>query len=94
MEEASDVQKIITLADKYDLPGLVDLLCREMESKKLDGVMIAELLITAHQHGSENLRRIALDKIRADREIFSEEGFRSLMKKADPTIMMDLLKEF
>ena len=31
--------------------------------------------------------------IRADREIFSDQGFRREMKEADPSIMMDLVKD-
>ena len=64
-----------------------------MRKEEFPGEMIADLLIAAHRHGAENLRKIALDKIRADRKIIGEEEFREVMKEANPTIMMDLVKD-
>ena len=34
-----------------------------------------------------------MDKIRADRKIIGDEGFRKGMKEADPNIMMDVVKD-
>ena len=55
--------------------------------------MIADILIAAQSHGAEDLWRIALDRIRAEREIVSDEGFRKVMEKADPSIIMDVVKD-
>ena len=59
----------------------------------LSGEMIADLIITAHRHGAEDIRQIALNKIRGNREIFKDEGFRKGMKEAPNTIMMDLFND-
>ena len=67
----------------------------QMRKEELPGEMIADLLIAAHRHGAENLRKIALDKIQANREIFNDEGFRREMEsqKAPLSLMMDILKD-
>ena len=59
--------------------------------KELPGQMIADLLIAAHRQGAEDLRKIAMDKIRVNREIFNDPGFRKEMEVPN-TIMMDLFK--
>ena len=91
-----DIQTLAWAGTKYLLPGFMDLLSLQVNGKlsgDLKGEMIADLLITAHRHESEDLWRIALDKIRGNREIFSDLGFRREMKEADPSIMMDLAKD-
>ena len=65
----------------------------QLQVKKLPGKMIADILIAAHRHGAEDLWRIALDRIRAEREIVSDEGFRRGMEGADSSIMMDIVKD-
>ena len=63
--------------------------------KQLKGKMVADLLIAAYRHGAEDLRKIALDRIRADRGIISDEGFRKEMElqKAPLSLMMDIIKD-
>ena len=41
------------------------------------------MLIAADRHGSQDLKNVALDKIRADREVLNDEGFRKKMKEAE-----------
>ena len=48
------------------------------------------MLITADRHGSKELRAVALGKLRADRNILNEEGFRQRMKKAKNNLFNDL----
>ena len=93
--ENPDIQTLAWAGTKYLLPGFMDLLSLQVKGnlQGLSGEMIADLLITAHRHDSEYLRRIALDKIRGNREIFNDPGFRKGMKEADPSIMIDLFKD-
>ena len=93
--ENPDIQTLAWAGTKYLLPGFMDLLSLQVKGnlQGLSGEMIADLLITAHRHDSEYLRRIALDKIRGNREIFNDEGFRRGMKDTDPSIMIDLVKD-
>ena len=57
--------------------------------------MIADLLIADLRYGAEDLRKIALDRIRADREIISDEEFRKEMEmqRAPLSLMMDIIKD-
>ena len=94
--EKPDIQTLAWAGTKYLLPGFMDRLSLQVNGNlngKLSGEMIADLLITAHRHESEDLRRIASDKIRNKREIFNDPGFRKGMKEADPSIMIDLVKD-
>ena len=87
-----DIQMIAWAGTKYLLPGFMDFLSQQVKGD-LSGEMIADLLITAHRHEAGELRRIALDKIRGNREIFSDEGFRNGMEEAPPSFVMDLFKD-
>ena len=95
IEEALDVQMVAHAAAKYRIPGFMDLLCFRLQMRKeeLPGEMIADLLVAAHRYEAEGLRKIALAKIRADRKIISDEGFRKVMMKADPVIMIDIVRD-
>ena len=90
-----DILELSWAGTKYLLPGFMELLALRLQMRKdeFSGKMIADLLIAAHRHESEDLRRIALGSIRADRKIFNDQGFRKGMKEADPTIMMDIVKD-
>ena len=88
-----DILELTRAGDKYLLSGFVDHLGLHLQKKELPGEMIADLLITANLHGIEILRKIALDKVRVNKQIFNDPGFRKVMKEADPSIMMDLYKD-
>ena len=94
--EDPDILELSWAGTKYLLPGFMELLALHLQMRKeeLPGEMIADLLIAAHRHEAEDLRKIALGRIRADRKIFNDQGFRKGMKEADPSIMMDLMKDF
>ena len=64
-----------------------------MRKEEFPGEMIADLLIAAHLHEDKNLRRIALDKIWGNREIFNDLGFRKTMEESEPIVMIDLVKD-
>ena len=94
--EDPDIQTLAWAGTKYLLPGFMDLLSLQVKGnlqEGLSGEMIADLLITADRHESEYLRRTALDKIRSNREIFNDQGFRQGMEKAKPSIMIDIVKD-
>ena len=67
---------------KYEIPGFMDLLCFKMKTKDVQSKYTAGMLIASDQHSSKDLKNLALDKIRADREIFNDEGFRRKMQEA------------
>ena len=91
--EDPDIPALAWAGTKYLLPGFMDRLGIQAGKLDLKGEIIADLLLTANLHGAEELKRIALNKIRGNRKIFSDEGFRKVMEKADPSIIMDVFKD-
>ena len=69
-------------ADKYDLKGFLELLCFKMKAGKIKNEFIADMLIAADRHDSKELRAVAMDRLRANRDILNEKGFRQRMRKA------------
>ena len=93
MAQDYDIQMLVHAVDKYDLPGMKQLLVNKMRKEVLNGENIADLIISAYRHDVKELKDLALDMIKANREVFKDEGFRQLMKEADPNIMLDIVNE-
>ena len=93
MAEDQDLEMMINAADKYNLPGLVTLLCNQMREVDIKGEMIADLLILAYKHGKEELRELAVERIKANKMICKEEGFKERMEGAPAAIWIDLLTD-
>ena len=93
MAEDQDLKTMIHAADMYDLPRLVTLVCKGMRRMDIKGKTIADLLILAHKHGKEELRELAVERIKANREICKEEGFKERMEGAPAIIWIDLLTD-
>ena len=83
-----DVQMVARAADKYDIKGFLDLLCFKMKLGNIKNELIADMLIAADRHNSEGLRAVAMDKLRANRNIIKEAAFKQRMKEGQN---MDLL---
>lgn len=64
-------------ADKYDIKGFIDLLCFKMKIGNIKNEFIAD------RHDSKELVAVALGKLRADRNILNEKGFRQRMSTAE-----------
>ena len=89
-----NVQMVAYAADKYMIPGFMDLLCFNMKSEDVENEYIADMLIAADRHNSQDLKNVALDKIRADREILNDQGFRKKTQEAEnKTILFDLFND-
>ena len=90
-----DILELSEAGNKYLLPGFMDLLAVRLKRRKedLSGGMIADLLIAAQRHEAEVLRKIALDKIRGNREIFNDPEFRKALDTAPNSILMDVFKD-
>ena len=91
--ENYDIQMLVRAFDKYDLPGMKQLLVNNMRKEVLNGENIADLIISAYRHEVKELKDLALDMMKANREVFKDEGFRQVMKQADPNIMLDIVNE-
>ena len=96
ISENIDVQTMVRAGDMYDLPGFMELLCYNLQKKEnLKHGTIADMLIAAHRHDNKQLRGLALDKIRADRNIIDAEEFREGINqvKDNINIVFDLFKD-
>ena len=93
-EDNMDVQMVANMADKYDMPAFMDVLCFKMKTEDIRSEFIADLLISADRHDSKDLKNVALDKIRADREIINDKGFRKKLQNTEnKNILFDLFNE-
>ena len=94
VDDTTDVQMVAWAADKYNIKGFLDLLCFKMKTGNIKVDLIADMLIAADRHNSKELKDVALDKLRANRDIFKEDGFRTRMKKADnKDLLFDLFND-
>ena len=73
LKEGLDLNNMMYAADKYDLPGLKDLLFLKMKSEDIQDKFIPDLLILADKHQAGQLKKLAMEKIRANRKILREE---------------------
>ena len=91
-----NVQGLARAADKYNLAGMMELLCfiKLRQEVTINPGIIADLLITAIKHGDKDMRALVLDSIRADRNILNDQEFRERMNQADDlNIAFDLFKD-
>ena len=89
-----DVQMVANMADKYEMPAFMDMLCFKMKSEDIRSEFIADLLIAADRHESKDLKNVALDKIRTNKEIINDKGFRKKLQNAEnKNILFDLFNE-
>ena len=94
VDDTTDVQMVARAAAKYDIKGFMELLCFKMKVGNIKTVLIADMLIAADRHNSKELRAVAMDKLRANRNILNEKGFRERMKKAgNQNLIFDVAKD-
>ena len=92
LKEGLDLNNMIYAADKYNLPGLRDLLFLKMKSEDIQEEFIPDLLIIADKYQAGPLKKLALEKIRANRRILEEKSFQKKLGNS-PRILFDLLKD-
>ena len=92
LKEDLDLNNMMYAADKYDLPGLKDLLFLKMKSEDIQEKFIPDLLILADKHQAGQLKKLAMEKIRANRKILREENFQRKLANFQH-ILYDLLEQ-
>ena len=75
LEEGQDLNNMIYAAEKYDLPGLKELLFLKIKSEDITEEFIPDLLIIADKYQAGQLKNLAMEKIRANRKILRDEAF-------------------
>ena len=86
----ADIAMVVRAADMYDIKGFMDLVCFKMKTGNVKNDFIADMLITADRHNSRELRAVALDKLRADRNILNEAGFKERLNAANIDVIIGL----
>ena len=68
--------------------------CKKIREEEYDGQVLADLLMSAHRHESQELVEVVFSKIKANRNIMKDGKFRNTMEEAhvSPTIL-DLFHE-
>ena len=92
LEEGQDLINMIYAAEKYDLPGLKELLFLKIKSEDIKEEFIPDLLIIADKYQAGQLKKLAMEKIRANRKILEGKKFQRKLANS-PHILFDLLKE-
>ena len=92
LKEGLDLNSMIYAADKYNLPGLKELLFLKMKPEDVQDKFIPDLLILADKHQAGQLKELAMEKIRANREILGDEEFKRRLANS-PHILFDLLQQ-
>ena len=94
VDDTTDVQMVARAADKYDIKGFMELLCFKMKVGNIKNDFIADMLIAADKHNSKELRAVALEKLRANRDIIKEDGFRErMMKSGNKDLIFNLFND-
>ena len=94
ISSAINVQNLATAAEKYNLAGMMELLCVKLRNKDtIKPGTIADMLLTASRHDNKELRALVLDRVRADRGVLHQEEFRRGVNQVDVNIVLDLVKD-
>ena len=91
--EDFDLQKLIYLADKFNMQELRDLICFKMMAGEFKDDFIPDMLIAAYRHDSQELKNVAMDKIRIKREVLKDKEFVKKLQNSDPNILIDLFNQ-
>ena len=91
-EKDLELQDVLNVADKYDLPGLKQLLYCKMKSEDIKVEFIPDMLILADRFQAGPLKELAMEKIRADRKILKDEEFRRKLSNVQH-IMFDIMEQ-
>ena len=90
-EKDLDINKMIYAAEKYDLDGLKELLFLKMKSEDIQEEFIPDLLILADKYQASQIKKLALEKIRANRNVLEDLEFQKRMINS-PHILFALMK--
>ena len=92
--DSADVQMVARAGDKYDVKGLMDLFCFKMKTGHIKDEFIADMLIIADRYNSKDLRALAMDKLKANKNILDEKEFREKMATAEnKNLVFEIFKD-
>ena len=79
-------------AIKYQLDTLMDLICQEIRKSVLQVEEVAEVFISAEMFGKEELFKVAMEKLRENKEMMDDSQFEEMLIKR-PKLLYKIMKE-
>ena len=88
-----NVQNLALAADKYNLVGMMELLCFKLgKEDNIKPKTLSDMLIAALRYDIKQMKALVLAKIKADRKILDDKEFSEGMKEADFNIYSNFYK--
>ena len=84
------IQPLCYAANKYQLEGLMKLIADEAENVELQDEEVAELFISAELFNQEKLYYIAMERLKAKKEIVASKEFQEKMRES-PKILFKII---
>jgi len=89
-KKVENESELIYIADKYSVPGLLEVCFHRFPEIQED--MVVDILILADRHNLEDFKKVAVQRILADKgKFFSDEDFAKKMKMS-PQLLFELVK--
>ena len=94
-----DIQALCFAADKYDIKGLVRAICTKLEvGEAREGRVwygrpdqVADMLIAGDLHNIEQLKKMAIQRIKINKEILADREFKAKIMHY-PRVLFELLQ--
>lgn len=94
-----DIQALCFAADKYDIKGLVRAICTKLEvGEGREGQVwygrhdqVADMLIAGDLHNIEQLKKMAIQRIKINKEILADKDFKAKILHY-PKVLFELLQ--
>jgi len=89
-----DLDQLLYIADKYDLPGLVKYCYGEFSARPVDSLLVADMLIAGDKLNKEEFKKLAMQIILIEKSKFaSDEDFLMKLKdNPDPQLLIEVFK--
>jgi len=82
---------LVYVADKYSVPGLLEVCFHRFPEIKED--MVVDILILADRHNLDDFKKVAIQRVLQDKsKFFSDENFVNKMKMV-PNLLVELVKQ-
>ena len=91
-----DAQNMALAGDMYDMPEFTELLVFKLQHENaLNPETVADILLAARRHNNNKLRELAVERIRANRNIMNDQDFRKTLREAgaDTDLLLDLFND-
>jgi len=77
-----DVQNMVLAGDKYLMSEFTELFFYKLQHEDIKPKIVADILLASHKYSNKKLKELAVEKIRANRDILDDEDFRKTLTLA------------